>query len=51
MRWLLRGIGNDGRFDGVINPVLGIGLAPRYLDQGLYATFFVGMLIESPRIP
>ena len=45
MRWLLQGVGYDCCFNGVIDTILRIGLAPRGLDQGLYATFFVGMLI------
>lgn len=42
---LLKGVGDDGRFNGFIDPVLRIGLAPRCLDQCLDATFFMRMLI------
>ena len=42
---LLEAVGYDGCFNGIIDTVLRIGLAPRGLDQCLNATFFVGMLI------
>ena len=45
MCWLLQGVDYDGCFNGVIETVLWIGLAPRGLNQGLYASFFIRVLV------
>lgn len=47
---LLGGIGNHGRFRGIIDPILGIGLTPIGVEQRFDTAFSLGGLIAVKRI-